>query len=238
MSQNMTLAAAAQAPAGLERCNSLPARRPGPRSLGRAKNIIVPLNEGCARLPFYCVHSLSGKATDYIALARMRGPEQPLYGIQMPVKNRNADFGGAIASLSIPAIADYYREALERFQPSGALALGGWWVDTDRIRDGAAIAQPGTRRPPVCGLRYGTLEQRRRHQPAAFTVSGRPGAQCAALGRRSPAIPARITAVGPQPYSGKSGRDDDRSQKRRSRGNAIWWRSSSTPPNYRRPIWC
>jgi thioesterase domain-containing protein len=99
-------------------------------SLGRAKNIIVPLNEGGARLPFYCVHSLSGKATDYIALARMLGPEQPLYGIQMPVKNRNADFGGAIASLSIPAIADYYREALERFQPSGPLALGGWSVGT------------------------------------------------------------------------------------------------------------
>jgi thioesterase domain-containing protein len=97
-------------------------------SLGRTKAIIVPLNESGAGLPFYCVHSLSGKATDYIALARLLGPAQPFYGIQMPAKNRNADFGGAIESVSVPAIADYYRQALEQFQPTGPLALGGWSV--------------------------------------------------------------------------------------------------------------
>ena len=127
MSQTMTMAAALS---GLERMQQLASAVAWTETLGRTKNIIAPLNEGGSRLPFYCVHSLSGKATDYIALARMLGPQQPLCGIQMPAKNRNAAFGGVLPSISIPAIADYYLEALLRFQPSGPLALGGWSVGT------------------------------------------------------------------------------------------------------------
>lgn len=125
MSETMTLARTA---APLARMQQLASNVAWTESLGRAKAIIVPLNESGAGLPFYCVHSLSGKATDYIALARMLGPDQPLYGIQMPARNRNVDFGGAIENVSVPAIADYYRQALEQFQPAGPLALGGWSV--------------------------------------------------------------------------------------------------------------
>jgi thioesterase domain-containing protein len=135
MSDTMTLTSspasspASAAPASpLGRMQQLASKVAWTESLGRAKSVIVPLNESATGLPFYCVHSLSGKATDYIALARMLGPDQPLYGIQMPMKNRNADFGGEIDTISVPAIADHYREALERFQPAGPLALGGWSV--------------------------------------------------------------------------------------------------------------
>jgi thioesterase domain-containing protein len=128
MPQSMTLENDAAPAARLGRMQQLASNAAWTESLGRAKAIIVPLNESATGLPFYCVHSLSGKATDYIALARMLGPEQPLYGIQMPAKNRDAQFGGAIESVTVPAIANYYREALERFQPSGPLALGGWSV--------------------------------------------------------------------------------------------------------------
>ena len=124
----MTLENDAAPAARLARMQQLASNVAWTESLGRAKAIIVPLNESAKGLPFYCVHSLSGKATDYIALARMLGPDQQLYGIQMPVKNRDAQFGGAINTVSLPAIAAYYRQALERFQPSGPLALGGWSV--------------------------------------------------------------------------------------------------------------
>jgi thioesterase domain-containing protein len=126
MSQSLTLEK--DAGARLGRMQQLASNVAWTESLGRAKAIIVPLSESASGLPFYCVHSLSGKATDYIALARMLGPGQPLYGIQMPAKNRNAQFGGEIESVTLPAIANYYRQALERFQPSGPLALGGWSV--------------------------------------------------------------------------------------------------------------
>jgi thioesterase domain-containing protein len=104
-------------------------------TLGKARSVIVPFNNGGnaagndagAAPPFYCVHSLSGKATDYAGLAMMLGPDQPFYGLQIPSANRNPGFGD-LGTVSIEAIAGYYADELERFQPAGALALGGWSV--------------------------------------------------------------------------------------------------------------
>lgn len=95
-------------------------------SLGKANSIIVPFNDAGSSVPLYCVHSLSGKATDYSALALMLGPDQPFYALQVPFKNRDTDFGGDICKVSIPQIARHYAEALQRFQPEGPFALGGW----------------------------------------------------------------------------------------------------------------
>jgi thioesterase domain-containing protein len=99
-------------------------------SLGRATSVIVPLNEGGNAPPLYCVHSLSGKATDFTQLAWLLGPEQPSFGIQIPMRNRNAEFGGSVTSISIESIAQYYVSALVNFQPSGPLALAGWSMGT------------------------------------------------------------------------------------------------------------
>jgi thioesterase domain-containing protein len=96
---------------------------------------IVPINEIAAdnsneiaadtdaAVPaFYCVHSLSGAGgTDYRQLARLM-PAVRFYGIQAPPRRmRDPAFGG-----SVDAIADYYADALVKFQPEGPFLLGGW----------------------------------------------------------------------------------------------------------------
>ena len=96
-------------------------------TLGKARRVIAPFNDQGYATPFYCVHSLSGKATDYGALARMMGPGQPFYGVQVPMANRNATFGD-VGPVSVTAIARHYVDAITAHQPEGALALGGWSV--------------------------------------------------------------------------------------------------------------
>jgi thioesterase domain-containing protein len=95
-------------------------------ALGKANTVIVPLNQAGDAPPFYCVHSLSGKANDYIQLAALLGPRQPFFGIQIPTRNRDPEFGGALESISVETIAHFYVDSIEQFQPAGPLALGGW----------------------------------------------------------------------------------------------------------------
>jgi thioesterase domain-containing protein len=89
---------------------------------------ILPLNDAGVGPPLYCVHSITGAATDFRFMAEMLGPQQNLYGIQAPTAKRNADF-----PTSIEAVSRYYVNRLLEFQPTGPLALGGHSV-------GAAIA--------------------------------------------------------------------------------------------------
>jgi pyochelin synthetase len=92
--------------------------------LGRATNVIVPLSEGIKDRPvFYCVHALSGGVTALGNLARLLGARQPFFGIQAPIDKRRAEFASSIES-----VANYYADALAKFQPSGKVALGGWSV--------------------------------------------------------------------------------------------------------------
>jgi thioesterase domain-containing protein len=89
--------------------------------------VILPINEaaqaGDEALPaFYCVHSLSGAGgTDFIHLAE-RLPDVRFFGIQAPpAKFEDTRFGG-----SVEALAEFYAEALIKFQPKGRFFLGGW----------------------------------------------------------------------------------------------------------------
>lgn len=95
-------------------------------SLGRAHELLVPLNDAGSSLPFYCVHSISGKATDYLALARLLGPDQPLFAFQIPMAKRAPRYGGSFSETSILEIARHYADELERHQEAGPLILGGW----------------------------------------------------------------------------------------------------------------
>jgi thioesterase domain-containing protein len=96
----------------------------------RNSDAILPIND-CAALAdpgvpaFYCVHSVSGAAgTDFLDLARQLDSDVRFYGIQAPPTQIEAgDFGQSIESL-----ADYYVEALVRFQPEGRILLGGYCV--------------------------------------------------------------------------------------------------------------
>jgi len=112
----------------LERMRQLASKLAWTETLGRTSEIIAPLNQAGSLTPFYCVHSLSGKGTDYINLAKLLGPEQPFFAVQMPSKMRNPELGGEVARLSLAGLADHYTAALIRFQPVGSLALGGWSV--------------------------------------------------------------------------------------------------------------
>jgi thioesterase domain-containing protein len=97
-------------------------------TLGKGKGVIVPLNDQGARMPFFCVHSLTGKATDYVGLAQQLGPDQPFFSVQIPPANRTADFGGVLNPVSIQTVAAHYVEALLQAHPDRPFALGGWSI--------------------------------------------------------------------------------------------------------------
>jgi thioesterase domain-containing protein len=113
---------------------------------------IVPIND-CALDPvaprpaFYCVHSASGVAgTDFLDLARRLEPTIRFFGIQAPPKQMpDAKFGN-----SVDSIADYYADALDRFQPTGPLLIGGYCV-------GAVIALAMVDKLRVRGREVGPL---------------------------------------------------------------------------------
>jgi len=113
---------------------------------------IVPIND-CALDPaaprpaFYCVHSASGVAgTDFLDLARRLEPTIRFFGIQAPPKQMpDTEFGNSVES-----IADYYADALDRFQPTGPLLIGGYCV-------GAVIALAMVDKLRVRGREVGPL---------------------------------------------------------------------------------
>ena len=93
-----------------------------------SERVVVPINDSAlgknTALPaFYCVHDITGGAlSDFVALAQRLETTARFYGIQAPPKKmEEADFGKSIESM-----ADYYVEALSKFQPQGQLLLGGY----------------------------------------------------------------------------------------------------------------
>ncbi len=102
--------------------------------LGRASRhsdrVILPINDSALAVDtqspaFYCVHSASGVAgTDFLALAQLFEPSIRFYGIQAPPKQMlDLKFGNSVESL-----ADFYADALVKFQPKGPFVLGGYCV--------------------------------------------------------------------------------------------------------------
>jgi thioesterase domain-containing protein len=81
---------------------------------------ILPLNDVGNGPSFYCVHSVTGCATDFSSMAEMLDPSCKFYGIQAPTIKRNAGFGA-----SIEHMGQFYANRLNEFQPTGPLILGG-----------------------------------------------------------------------------------------------------------------
>jgi thioesterase domain-containing protein len=94
----------------------------------KVTDVILPLNDVGFGPSFYCVHSIGGGATEFQHMARMLGPKQNFYGIQVPTNRRNAEFARSIKEMS-----RFYVDELVKFQPKGAFFLGGYSI-------GAAIA--------------------------------------------------------------------------------------------------
>ncbi len=82
---------------------------------------LVRLQPAGARPPFFCVHPSGGLALCYAELARLLGPDQPLYGFQA----RGID-GRQPPRTSIAAMASSYIDELRSVQPSGPYIIGGW----------------------------------------------------------------------------------------------------------------
>ncbi|GAA2220110.1 amino acid adenylation domain-containing protein [Nonomuraea monospora] len=87
---------------------------------GAPEAVIVPINRGGTRQPFFCVHAGGGTALGYRELARDLGPDQPFYALQSPGLN-----GGELLT-SLPEMAAEYVKAMRAVQPEGPYLIGGW----------------------------------------------------------------------------------------------------------------
>lgn len=116
--QTLPLAALFQAPTIAQLAVLL---RPDTTEPPKALQALVPLTDTGDGPILYCVHSVGGDAMSFRHLAHLVGPEQRLYGIQVPPEQRTAAFAS-----SVEAMARYYVQELTVFQPQGPYLLGGW----------------------------------------------------------------------------------------------------------------
>jgi amino acid adenylation domain-containing protein len=86
----------------------------------RERSLVSIQSEG-SRPPLYLVHSASGNAMSYVALARRLGREQPVYGLQS--KGLDPD---RKPTTHVEDMAAEYLEELFAVQPEGPYSLGGW----------------------------------------------------------------------------------------------------------------
>lgn len=82
---------------------------------------LVPLKITGEKLPFFCVHPISGSALAYRELVETMPCEQPFYGLQALGLNTE---GQPLNNLT--EIARRYLEAIKSIQPGGPYFLGGW----------------------------------------------------------------------------------------------------------------
>jgi thioesterase domain-containing protein/acyl carrier protein len=87
----------------------------------RVDSLLVPLQSGSDRPPFYCVSALGGEVYSYRALAAHLGPDQPFYAIKARVTAP-----GEATVRSLEETATIYVEELLSFQPAGPYLLGGY----------------------------------------------------------------------------------------------------------------
>jgi oxalate---CoA ligase len=84
---------------------------------------LVIIQEGGARPPLFCLHGRSGDVTEYFALARHLGPDQPVYGLQA----RGID-GTESPLVRIEDMAAVYMQEIQAVFPHGPYLLCGYSV--------------------------------------------------------------------------------------------------------------
>jgi thioesterase domain-containing protein len=89
----------------------------------RVTDVVVPLNDAGAGMPFYCIHGILGGATGFRDMVRMLGPNQNCYGVQVPTEKRTARF-----ARSIKELGKHHASELVKFQPQGPFVLGGFSI--------------------------------------------------------------------------------------------------------------
>ena len=82
---------------------------------------LVTIQTGRRRPPFFCVPNLEGTVLAYADLARLLGPDQPVYGFQAKGLNgTDAPYG------CLEDMAAHYIKAMQAVQPTGPYYLGGY----------------------------------------------------------------------------------------------------------------
>ena len=82
---------------------------------------LVSLQPGGDRPPLYLVHGLGGGVSGYVALARLLGRDQPVYGFEALGSDNDSQ-----PDTSIEEMARRYADALITAQPEGPFCLGGY----------------------------------------------------------------------------------------------------------------
>jgi acyl-CoA synthetase (AMP-forming)/AMP-acid ligase II/thioesterase domain-containing protein/acyl carrier protein len=107
---------------------------------GSPATCIVPLRASGARLPFFCVHGISGQVLHMRSVAHHLGEDQPFYAIQ------SVGLDGKHPPLSrIEDMAAHYIAEMRRYQPRGPYYLGGYsmggWVTFEMTRQLRAASE-------------------------------------------------------------------------------------------------
>ncbi|MBV9789120.1 MAG: amino acid adenylation domain-containing protein, partial [Chloroflexi bacterium] len=82
---------------------------------------LVALQPQGSQRPLFLIHPIGGTVLCYAELARLLGPDQPVYGLQA----RGVE-PGQLPHRSMEALAAEYLVALREVQPHGPYRLGGW----------------------------------------------------------------------------------------------------------------
>jgi len=82
---------------------------------------LVPIQEGGSRPPLFCVHGWGGGVLRYAELARLLGPDQPVYGLLA-----KGESGPEEPDVRIEDMAAYCLRAMRTRQPHGSYYLGGY----------------------------------------------------------------------------------------------------------------
>ncbi|MCC7360163.1 MAG: hypothetical protein IT317_11830 [Anaerolineales bacterium] len=87
----------------------------------RLAGLLVPLQTGGARPPFFCVHDLGGSVGRFQRLAALLGPDQPFYAL----RGRGRE-GRTPPDDDLPRMAADYLAAVRQVRPHGPYYLGGY----------------------------------------------------------------------------------------------------------------
>ncbi len=88
---------------------------------GSSSSPLVPIQTHGSKLPFFCVHPVSGNVLCYRALARRLGAQQPFYGLQARGVADEQE-----PQTQVEEMAADYVEAVRTIQSQGPYLLGGW----------------------------------------------------------------------------------------------------------------
>jgi thioesterase domain-containing protein/acyl carrier protein len=129
------------------------------------EQILVPIQAGGDRLPFFCVHGFGGGVLGYADLARLLGANQPFYGLQAYGLD-----GSTSIDTTIEAMASRYITAMRAVQPHGPYHIGGYCfggvVAFEMARQLEAASEP----VDLIAIIEGYAPRRHRRRARAFSL--------------------------------------------------------------------